>query len=84
MSSKYLTLFIKLLLIIICLKFSNQTTFIDPLNPVYIPSDRVISLSDSNDAYKFVWFNYVMSQSGTNYLDRRNGEVYQGKPVNKI
>ena len=78
MSNKYINL--KIFLLVILLGLSNSTTFINPINPIY-SSDTLISLSDSNDPNKFVIFNYVLSQSGTNYFDLRNGEVYKGLPV---
>jgi hypothetical protein len=81
MKSKQFLLLVKLTLIISFLKFSKQTTFIDPINPLYSPGDRVITDSDTNDKYKYIWFKYVMSSTGTNYYDLRNGEVYEGKPV---
>jgi len=81
MTSKQFLLLIKLVLIITFLKFSKQTTFIDPINPLYSPGDRVITDSDTNDKYKYIWFKYVMSSAASNYYDRRNGEVYDGMPV---
>ena len=76
MSNKYINL--KIFLLVILLGLSNSTTFINPINPIY-SSDTLISLPNS-----YVIFNYVMSQSGLNYLDRRNGVVYKGAPVKYI
>ena len=83
MSYKLTSLFFKLILIIICIKFGKQTTFYDPATPVPPLTDRVIDYTvDANAGLtKYVWFNYVMSSSNTNYYDYRNGEIYEGKQV---